>query len=128
MGVGLRNKGVDIDAAVDKPPGDRRNGAVGLFFIPDNAGYVGDAGQHTGAVRVAQPPLDPQTVGFFGVKVRIVRQVFTAEQLDFLRLQGRHIRIIHYVPLPVQSIRRRAARTAFGIILSDQAGFVNPFP
>ncbi len=95
MIVGLGGQGVDVDAPVDQPPRNGHNVPLVVAVIPDNAGYIGDAGQHAGAVQVAQAALDPQPVGHPGVQVGVVLQVFMAEQFHFLRLQSRYVGIIH---------------------------------
>ena len=101
MVVGLGGQRVDVDAAVHQPPRNGHDGAVLGAVIADDAGHVGDARQHAGAVGVAQPPLDPQPVGQPGVQVGVVLQVFMAEQFHFLRLQRRYVGIIHrQAPFP----------------------------
>ena len=79
-GVGLGGQGVQIDAAVDQAAGNGHNGAVFLFIITDNAGHIGDTGQHTGAVQVAQAALDAHLVRQMRVQRGIMLYIFMAEQ------------------------------------------------
>ena len=93
--VRLGGQGIDVDAAVDQPAGNGHNGAVRRFVVADNAGHIGDAGQHAGTVQVAQTALDAHLVRQFGVQVRVVLHVLVAKQFQFIRLQGRYVRVIH---------------------------------
>ena len=94
-GVGLGGQGIQIDAAVDQAAGDGHDGAVFLFVIANNVGHVGDTGQHTGAVQVAQATLDAHLVRQMRVQRGIMLYIFMAEQFQFFRLQCRYVRVIH---------------------------------
>ena len=93
--VGFGGEGVDVDAAVDQAAGDRLHRAVGLFFVADNVGHVGDARQHAGAVGVAQAALDAEAVSLVRVQVGVVGEIFAAEQFQLLRLKRRNVGIVH---------------------------------
>ena len=95
MGVGLGGQRVNVDAAVDQTARNGHDGAVLLLVIADNAGHVRDAGQHTGAVQIAQTALDAHLVCQMRVKGGVMFQIFVAEQLKLIRLQGRDVRVIH---------------------------------
>ena len=62
MGVGLGGQRVNVDAAVDQAARNGHDGAVLLLVIADNVGNVRDAGQHAGAVQIAQAALDAHLV------------------------------------------------------------------
>ena len=96
MGVGLGGQRVNVDAAVDQAARNGHDGAVLLFVIADNVGNVRDAGQHAGAVQIAQAALDAHLIRQMRVKGGVVFQIFVAEQLKLIRLQGRDVRVIHH--------------------------------
>ena len=93
--VGLGGQRINVDAAVDQPPGNGHDGAVRRLVIADNAGNVGDAGQNAGTIQVAQAALDAHPVGQMGVLMRVVLQILMAKLVQFIRLQGRNVRVIH---------------------------------
>ena len=62
VGVGCGGQRVDVDAAVDQPARDGRDGAVRLLIIANDVGHIRDAGQHAGAVQIAQTALDAHLV------------------------------------------------------------------
>ena len=96
MGVGLGSQRVNVDAAVDQAARNGHDGAVLLLVIADNAGNVRDAGQHAGAVQIAQAALDAHLIRQMRVKGGVVFQIFVAEQLKLIRLQGRDVWVIHH--------------------------------
>ena len=96
MGVGLGGQRVNVDAAVDQAARNGHDGAVLLLVIADNAGNVRDAGQHAGAVQIAQAALDAHLIRQMRVKGGVVFHIFVAEQLKLIRLQGRDVRVIHH--------------------------------
>lgn len=96
MGVGLGGQCVNVDAAVDQAARNGHDGAVLLLVIADNVGNVRDAGQHAGAVQIAQAALDAHLIRQMRVKGGVVLQIFVAEQLKLIRLQGRDVRVIHH--------------------------------
>ena len=67
-----------------------------ILFVAHNVTHVGQAGQHAGAVRVAQAALDAHLIRQMRVKGGVVFQIFVAEQLKLIRLQGRDVRVIHH--------------------------------
>ena len=96
MGVGLGGQRVNVDAAVDQAARNGHDGAVLLLVIADNVGNVRDAGQHAGAVQIAQAALDAHLIRQMRVKGGVVLQIFVAEQLKLIRLQGRDVWVIHH--------------------------------
>ena len=96
MGVGLGGQRVNVDAAVDQAARNGHDGAVLLLIIADNVGNVRDAGQHAGAVQIAQAALDAHLIRQMRVKGGVVFQIFVAEQLKLIRLQGRDVWVIHH--------------------------------
>ena len=96
MGVGLGGQRVNVDAAVDQAARNGHDGAVLLLVIADNVGNVRDAGQHAGAVQIAQAALDAHLIRQMRVKGGVVLHIFVAEQLKLIRLQGRDVRVIHH--------------------------------
>ena len=96
MGVGLGGQRVNVDAAVDQAARNGHDGAVLLLVIADNVGNVRDAGQHAGAVQIAQTALDAHLIRQMRVKGGVVFQIFVAEQLKLIRLQGRDVWVIHH--------------------------------
>ena len=96
MGVGLGGQRVNVDAAVDQAARNGHDGAVLLLVIADNVGNVRDAGQHAGAVQIAQAALDAHLIRQMRVKGGVVFQIFVAEQLKLIRLQGRDVWVIHH--------------------------------
>ena len=96
MGVGLGGQRVNVDAAVDQTARNGHDGAVLLLVIADNVGNVRDAGQHAGAVQIAQAALDAHLIRQMRVKGGVVFQIFVAEQLKLIRLQGRDVWVIHH--------------------------------
>ena len=95
VGVGFLYQTVNVDAAVDQSAGNRHNCAVRLLFITHNIAHVGQSGQNTGAVGVAQPSLDAQTLTVRGVNV-IVAQILLTQQFHLVRRKGRNIGIHHH--------------------------------
>ena len=96
MGVGLGGQRVNVDAAVDQAARNGHDGAVLPLIIADNVGNVRDAGQHAGAVQIAQAALDAHLIRQMRVKGGVVFQIFVAEQLKLIRLQGRDVWVIHH--------------------------------
>ena len=96
MGVGLGGQRVNVDAAVDQAARNGHDGAVLLLVIADNVGNVRDAGQHAGAVQIAQAALDAHLIRQMRVKGGVVLHIFVAEQLKLIRLQGRDVWVIHH--------------------------------
>ena len=72
MGVGLGGQRVNVDAAVDQAARNGHDGAVLLLVIADNVGNVRDAGQHAGAVQIAQAALDAHLIRQMRVKGGVV--------------------------------------------------------
>ena len=60
VGIGLGGQRVDVDAAVDQPTRNGRDGAVRALVVADDVRYIRDAGQH--AVQIAQAALDAHLV------------------------------------------------------------------
>ena len=96
MGVGLGGQRVNVDAAVDQAARNGHDGAVLLLIIADNVGNIRDAGQHAGAVQIAQAALDAHLIRQMRVKGGVVLHIFVAEQLKLIRLQGRDVWVIHH--------------------------------
>ena len=99
-GVCLLHQRVDVNAPVDQTSGNGLDGAVRLLVIADNAGHVGHARQNAGAVRVAQAALNTQPVRQMRVQRGVVHCVFITQHFQLVRLQSRHIRIVHTFRLP----------------------------
>ena len=89
---------------------DQGDGAVvsvprRVLFIADDVTNVGQACQHTGAIRIAQAALDPQPLTGLRVDV-VVGNVLFAECLHRLRVQRCHfcMLIVHaQIPLSVSN-------------------------
>ena len=75
--VGLPHQLVQIHAPVDQPARSGDDLARRALFVAHNITDVGQARQNTGTVRVAQAPLDPQTLTGLRVDV-VIFQIFPA--------------------------------------------------
>ena len=62
VGVGCGGQRVNVDAAVDQPARNGRDGAVRALVVADDVRYIRDAGQHAGAVQIAQAALDAHLI------------------------------------------------------------------
>ena len=87
VAVGLLHDLGDVDAPVDQPARDRDDMAFLILAVAHNVADVGQAGQHAGAVRVAQAPLDAQPLAGLGVDV-VVGQILLTEGLHGFVLVG----------------------------------------
>ena len=63
-----------------------------ILFIAHNVADVGQAGQHTGAIRVAQAALDPQTFARLRIDV-VVGNIFLTQSPHRVRVQRCHLRM-----------------------------------
>ena len=95
VGVGLGGQRVNVDAAVDQPARDGRDGAVRLLVIANDVGHVRDAGQYAGAVQIAQAALDAHLIRQMRIQRGVMLHILIAEQVQFIRLQSRDVRVIH---------------------------------
>ena len=89
VAVGLLHDLVDVDASVDQLAGGGDHMSFLILFVAHNVTHVGQAGQHAGAVRVAQTALDAQTLTGLGVDV-VVGNVLLAQGPHRGGVQGRH--------------------------------------
>ena len=89
VAVGLLHDLVDVDAAVDQLARGGDHMSFLILFVAHNVTHVGQAGQHAGAVRVAQTALDAQTLTGLGVDV-VVGNVLLAQGPHRGGVQGRH--------------------------------------
>ena len=92
IAVGLVHDLVDVHTAVDQLAGSGDHMAFLIFFIAHNVADVGQAGQHTGAIRVAQAALDPQTLARLRIDV-VVGNIFLTQSPHRVRVQRCHLRM-----------------------------------
>ena len=87
VAVGFFHDLVDVDAAVDQTARDRDDVAFLVLAVAHDVADIGQAGQHAGAVRVAQAPLDAQPLAGLRVDV-VVGQILLTEGLHGFVLGG----------------------------------------
>ena len=105
VAVGFFHDLLDVDTAVDQLAGDGDDMPLLVLFVADDVAHVGQACQHTGAIRIAQAALDPQPLTGLRVDV-VVGNVLFAECLHRLRVQRCHfcMLIVHaQIPLSVSN-------------------------
>ena len=92
IAVGLVHDLVDVHTAVDQLAGSGDHMAFLILFIAHNVADVGQAGQHTSAIRVAQAALDPQTLARLRIDV-VVGNIFLTQSPHRVRVQRCHLRM-----------------------------------
>ena len=110
VAVSLVHDLVDVDAPVDQLAGGGDHMAFLILFVAHNVTDVGQAGQHAGAIRVAQAALDPQPLA--GLRVDVV-------VCDVLLAQGTHGRRVQRCHFCVCKVHRSAPFRLLLLILSD---------
>ena len=89
VAVGFFHDLLDVDTAVDQLAGDGDDMPLLVLFVADDVAHVGQACQHTGAIRVAQAALDTETLARLRVDV-VVCQILFTQRPHGLRVQRRH--------------------------------------
>ena len=110
VAVGFFHDLLDVDTAVDQLAGDGDDMPLLVLFVADDVAHVGQACQHTGAIRIAQAALDPQPLA--GLRVDVV-------VCDVLLAQGTHGRRVQCCHFCVCKIHRSAPFRLLLLILSD---------
>jgi len=89
VAVGLVHDLVDVHAAVDQTTRNGNDMPFLILFVAHNVTDIGQACQHTGAIRVAQAALDTETLTRLRVDV-VVCQILFTQRPHGLRVQRRH--------------------------------------
>ena len=63
-----------------------------ILFVAHNITDIGQTGQNTGAVRVAQAALDAKALAGFGVDI-VVGKIFLTQRLHRVGIQSCHFRM-----------------------------------
>ena len=80
---------IDVHAAVDQTTRNGNDMPLLILFVAHNVTDIGQACQHTGAIRVAQAALDTETLTRLRVDV-VVCQILFTQRPHGLRIQRRY--------------------------------------
>ena len=89
VAVGLVHDLIDVHAAVDQAARNGNDMPFLILFVAHNVTDIGQACQHTGAIRVAQAALDTETFARLRVNV-VVCQILFTQRPHGLRVQRRY--------------------------------------